>query len=166
MADIASRPSKAHALFRAEHPVLSDHAFVSAFDTTFLLPQQQAWQLAMVPLRLKSNVFKTLRRKQLELRQWTAPCAIATGAHGKGIANYSHSMSGVQTSLPTSLKTCSSPLLLPCEKASMASEVESKFSLSWSHSEPLPKSMFWMDNVTPSARPQPNIHSTCPSPDC
>jgi hypothetical protein len=56
MADIASRPSKAHALYKSEHPVLSDHDFVSAFDTTFPLPQQQAWQLAMVPLKLKSNV--------------------------------------------------------------------------------------------------------------
>ena len=52
MADIASCPSKAHALFRAEQPVLSHQEFVSA---SFPLPQQQAWQLAMVPLRLKSN---------------------------------------------------------------------------------------------------------------
>jgi hypothetical protein len=130
MADIASRPSKAHALFRAEHPVLSDHEFVSTFDTTFPLPQQQAWQSAMVHLRLKSNVFETLRGKQLELRQWMVPCAIATGAHGKGIAGSSYSMSGVLTSLPTTLKTCSSPLLLPCGKASMASKVKSRFSLS------------------------------------
>ena len=166
MADISLRPSKAHALFQAKHPVLSDHAFVSAFDTTFPLPQQQAWQLAMVPLRLKSNVFETLHGKQLELRQWTVPCATTTGMHGKGIADYSHSMSGVQTSLPTTLKTCSSPLLLPCGKASTASEVESKFSLSWLRSKLLPKSMFWTDIVTPCARPQPNIHSTCPSPDC
>ena len=42
MADIASRPSKAHALFQAEQPILSDHEFVSTFDTTFPLPQQQA----------------------------------------------------------------------------------------------------------------------------
>jgi hypothetical protein len=67
MADIASRPSKAHALFISEQPVLSDHDFVSAFDTTFPLPEQQAWQLAMVPIKLKSNVFETLRGKQLEL---------------------------------------------------------------------------------------------------
>jgi hypothetical protein len=89
IANIASRPSKAHALFQAEHPVLSDHAFVSIFDTTFPLPQQQAWQLAMVPLRLKSNIFKTLRGKQLELRQWMVSCAITTGVRGKGIADYS-----------------------------------------------------------------------------
>ena len=64
MADIASRPSKAHALFKSEQPLLSDHDFVSAFDTTFPLPEQQAWQLAMVPSKLKSNVFETLRGKQ------------------------------------------------------------------------------------------------------
>ncbi len=164
MANIASCPSMAHALFQAEHPVLSDHEFVSAFDTTFSLPQQQAWQLAMVPLRLKSNVFKTLSGKQLELRQWTVPCTIATGAHGKGIAGSSHSTSGVLTSLPTTLKTCSSPLLLPCGEASMASEVESRFSLSRLFSKLLPKSMFWTDIVTPGVHPQPNIPSTCPLP--
>jgi hypothetical protein len=120
----------------------------------------------MVPLKLKSNVFETLRGKQLELRQWTVQCASATGAHGRGIVNSSHSMSGVHTSLPTTVKTCSSPLLLPCRKASMASEVESRFSQSKLHSEPLPKSMFWMDTVTPGEHPQPNIHSTCQLHDC
>jgi hypothetical protein len=165
MADIASRPSKAHALFNSEQPVLSDHDFVSAFDTTFPLPQQQAWQLAMVPLKLKSNVFETLRGKQLELRQWTVLCANATGARGRIIADSSHSMSGVKISLPTTLKTCSSRLLLPCGKASMASEVESRFSLSKLRSEPLPKSMFWTDIATPGRHLQPNIPSTCPSHD-
>ena len=67
MADIASCPSKAHALFQAGHQALSDHEFVAAFDTTFPLPQQQAWQLALVPLKLKSSIFETLRGKQLEL---------------------------------------------------------------------------------------------------
>ena len=166
MADIASRPSKAHALFKSEQPVLADHEFVSAFDTTFPLPQQQAWQLAMVPLKLKSNVFETLRGKQLKLRQWTVQCASATGGHGRSIVNSSHLTNEVQTSLPTTLKTCSSPLLLPCGKASMASEVESRFSLLRSRSEPLPKSMFWTDIVTPGVRPQPNIPSTCPLHDC
>ena len=57
MADIALRPSKANALFRAEHPVLSDHEFVSPFDSTFPLPpQQQAWQLAMVPIQHTTEV--------------------------------------------------------------------------------------------------------------
>ncbi len=60
MANIASCPSKTHALFCAEHPVLSDHGFVSTFSTTFPLPQQQVWQLAMVPIQLRSNVFETL----------------------------------------------------------------------------------------------------------
>jgi len=166
MADNASRPSKAHALFQAEQPALSDIDFVSAIDTTFPLPQHQAWQLAMVPLKLKSNVFETLCGKQLELQQWTVQCASAIGAHGRGIVNYSHSTSGVNTSLPTTLKTCSSCLLLPCGKASMASEVESRFSLLKSHSEPLPKSMFWTDTVTPGGRHQPNIHSTYQLHDC
>jgi len=163
MADIASHPSKAHALFQPGHQALSDHQFIAAFDTTFPLPQQQAWQLAMVPLKLKSNVFETLGGKQLELRQWTVLCANATGARGRIIADSSHSMSGVQTSFPTTLKICSSHLLLPCGRASMASEVEFRFSLSKLHSEPLPKSMFWMDIATPGRRLQPNIPSTCPS---
>jgi hypothetical protein len=165
MADIASRPSKAHALFKSEQPVLSDHDFVSAFDTTFPLPEQQAWQLAMVPIKLKSNVFETLRGKQLELRQWTVLCANATGVRGRIIADSSPSTSGAQTSLQTTSRICSSRLLLPCGKASTASEVESRFSLSKSRSEPLPKSMFWTDIATPERRLQPNIPSTCPSHD-
>ncbi len=46
----------------------------------------------------------------------------------------------------------------------MALEVESRFSLSRLRSKPLPKSMFWMDIVTPGAHPQPSIPSTCSSP--
>jgi hypothetical protein len=72
MANISSHPSKAHALFRAEHLVLSDNEFVSTFNTTFSLPQQQVWQLATVPIRLKLDVFETLRGEQLELQQWRA----------------------------------------------------------------------------------------------
>ncbi len=64
MANIASCPSKARALFQAEGPILSDNNFVSLFDIAFPLPKQQSWQLAMVPIWLKSNVFKTLSFKQ------------------------------------------------------------------------------------------------------
>jgi hypothetical protein len=156
MANIASRPSKATALFRAEHPVLSDHEFVSAFDSTFPLPQQQARQLVMVPVQLKSNIFETLCGKR------TAPCGIATGKCGPGIANCSCSMTGAQTTPHTTLKTFSSHLLLLCGKATTAMEIASKFSLSQLRSVPSPKSMFWTDIVTPGKHPQHNIHSTCP----
>ncbi len=44
-------------------------------------------------------------------------------------------------------------------KASMASEVKSRFSLSRSRSELLPKSMFWTDIVTPGTHPPPTINS-------
>ncbi len=50
MADIASRPSKAQNFFRATTPVLSDHDFLSSFNVSFPLPDQQAWGLAQVPL--------------------------------------------------------------------------------------------------------------------
>jgi hypothetical protein len=68
MADIASRPSKAHALFRCQSPTLSDPDFTLAFDRAFPLPTQQRWTLAMVLIWLKSNVFETLHGKQLDLR--------------------------------------------------------------------------------------------------
>jgi hypothetical protein len=82
MADIASRPSKAQTLLCALSP-LSNTNFLSSFDTAFPLPNAQAWTLAIVPQWLKSNVFKMLRGKQLELRQWTSPSANATGEHGR-----------------------------------------------------------------------------------
>jgi hypothetical protein len=66
MADIASRPSKAQTLFCASS-LLSNTNFLSLFDTAFPLPNAQAWTLAIVPQWLKSNVFKMLHGKQLEL---------------------------------------------------------------------------------------------------
>jgi hypothetical protein len=82
MADIASCPSKAHALFQVEEPYLSDKDFVSSFDIAFPLPEQQTWQLAMVLIWLKSNIFETLHGKQLELRLWMAPNATTTAVRG------------------------------------------------------------------------------------
>ncbi len=67
MADIASRPSKVNAIFRSEGPVLSNPKLISSFHTTFPLPDQQEWQLAMVPSWLKSNIFETLRGRRLDL---------------------------------------------------------------------------------------------------
>jgi hypothetical protein len=69
MADIASRPSKANAMFRSEGPALSDPELILSFNTTFPLPDQQEWQQAMVPPWLKLNVFETLHGRQLDLRQ-------------------------------------------------------------------------------------------------
>jgi hypothetical protein len=99
----------------------------------------------MVPIWLKSNVFETLHGKQLELQQWTAPNGTATGASGQRTVASTHKMTAVLASLPTTLKTCSSPLLLPCGKASLALDARSRFSLSKLLSEPSPKSMFWTD---------------------
>ena len=62
MADIASRPSKAQKLFRADSP-LSDLEFCSSFDTTFPLLDNQVWSLATVPHWLRFNVFEMLRGK-------------------------------------------------------------------------------------------------------
>ncbi len=95
MANIASCPSKACALFSAEGPNLSGSDFVSSFDIASPLPKQQTWQLAMVPIWLKSNVFETLRSKQLELQQWTAPNATATGACGQCTVASTHKMTTV-----------------------------------------------------------------------
>jgi hypothetical protein len=67
MAYIASRPSKALTFFRTTTPVLSDHDFLLLFNVSFPLSDQQAWDLAQVAHWLKSNVFETLRGKQLDL---------------------------------------------------------------------------------------------------
>jgi hypothetical protein len=86
MADIASRPSKAHDLFRCNTPTLSDPDFVTAFDRTFPLPLQELWTLAMVPPWLKSNIFETLRGQRLDLRRWMAPSKTVTLTPGPNIA--------------------------------------------------------------------------------
>jgi hypothetical protein len=43
MADFASCPSIANALFQAEGPNLSDNDYVSLFGIAFPLPKQQTW---------------------------------------------------------------------------------------------------------------------------
>jgi hypothetical protein len=156
MADIASRPSKANAMFCSEGPVLSDPELISSFNTTFPLPNQQEWQLAMVPPWLKLNVFETLRGRRLDLRQWTGLSGTGTGSCGSGIAGFSQAAVKCQKSCPTMSRTCSSLLLSPCGKVSTALAVRSKFSQLLSLSMLLPKNMFWMDMLTPDGRPQLN----------
>ncbi len=161
MADIASRPSKAHALFRCNTPTLSDPNFVTAFDRTFPLPQQDKWRLAMVPLWLKLNVFKTLHGQQLDLQQWMAPSRTVTGKPGPSIADSTPTMIADPTCpLPTST-TCSSPLLLPCGKESTGLDIRSRFNLLLSCSEVSPKSMFWTDIQTLAKPHLPNTPLTC-----
>jgi hypothetical protein len=156
MADIASRPSKALTFFRATTPVLSDHDFLSSFNVLFPLPDQQAWGLAQVPHWLKSNVFKTLRGKQLDLQLWMGPNRNGTGGRGRYIAASTRSTAKARHSPHITSKTCSSPLLMPCRKVSMALNVRSRFSQSQLLSGPLPKDRFWTDIATRTVHHQPS----------
>jgi hypothetical protein len=122
MADIASHPSKAQKLFHSTH-ALTDLDFCSSFDAMFLLPGNHLWTLAAVPQWLKFNVCKTLHGKQLDLQQWMGPRENATGGHGK------HTAASIKTtrapfSHHTSSPTGSSPLLLPCGKASTVRDIK------------------------------------------
>jgi hypothetical protein len=86
MADIASCPSKALTFFPATTPVLSDHDFLLLFNVTFPLSDQQAWGLAQVLHWVKSNVFKMLHGKQLDLQLWIGLSGSDTGMRGRCIA--------------------------------------------------------------------------------
>jgi hypothetical protein len=156
--DIASRPSKAQTLFCASSP-LSNTNFLSLFDTPFLLPNAQAWTLTIVPQWLKSNVFKTLHGKQLELQQWMGPSANATGEHGRRTAA---SFLKPATSGQASSWTNSSRLLLPCGKDSTVLELRSRFSQSKGLSGTSPKGLFWTDISTPNVPPLPSNCLTSP----
>jgi hypothetical protein len=164
MADIASRPSKAKQLFRSTS-ALSDIDFRLSFDTMFPLPDNQQWTLAAVPCWLRSNVFETLRGKQLALRQWMDPSISTTGRHGKRTAG-SITMPPVKSRRHTSSRTNSSPLLLPCGKASMVTEVKSRFRQCQKQSDLSPKSLFWADIPTHDAPRQPSMPLTSRLPDC
>jgi len=158
MADVASRPAKAVAMFAPTQSHLSDADFRSSFDIAFPLPNEQEWKLATAPDWLRYNVFEMLRGKQFDLKQWTAPRDRNTGKHGRGTAE--STKRPAPESHPLTQKTCSSPLLFPCGKASAASDVRSRFSLSRKLSAPLPKSTFWTDIKTHDNPPQHNIHLT------
>ena len=154
MADLASRPSKAMALFAPTNTCLSDDEFLSSFNTEFPLPHKQDWKLATVPEWLKYNVFETLRGKRLDLQQWGNQSGPDIGRRGKTTAS-STKQAAVAHHLQTR-PTCSSLLLLPCGKVSMASEVRSRFSQCQKLCEPSPKNTFWTDTKTLENPTQPN----------
>jgi hypothetical protein len=156
MADIASRALKALTFFHATTPVLSDHDFLSLFNVVFPLLDQQAWGLAQVPHWLKSNAFEMLHGKRLDLQLWMGPNGSGTGGRGRHIAASTRSTAKARHSPHVRLKTCSSPLLLPCGNISTASDVRSRFSQSQLLSGPLPKDTFWTDIATRAAHHQPS----------
>ncbi len=157
MADIASCPSKAPTYFRATTPVLSDHDFLLSFNVALPLPEQQAWDLAPVPEWVKSNNLETLRGKQLDLRLLMGPNMSGTGRRGRCIITSTRSTAADHSFHLVTLKTCSSPLLLPCGKVSTAAGVRSRFSQSQLLSGPLPKDMFWTDIATRATPHQPSM---------
>jgi hypothetical protein len=160
LVDIASRPSKAQTLFCALS-LLSNTNFLSSINTAFLLPNAQAWTLTIVLQWLKSNVFETLRGKQLEVQQWTGPSMNATGERGRRTAA---SFPKPTTSGRALSRTNSSRLLLPCGKDSTVLELWSKFSQSKRLSGTSPKGLFWTDIPTPDVPPLPSNCLTSPLP--
>jgi hypothetical protein len=164
MADIASRPSKAQQLFQYTS-ALSDIDFCLSFDTVFPLPNNQQWMLAAVPRWLRFNTFEMLRGKQLALQQWLDPSGIATGKCGKHTAG-SIITPPMKSKCHTSSRTDSSLLLLPCEKASMVTDIKSRFSQLHKLSGLSPKSLFWMDIPTHNEPRPPSTLLTSPSPTC
>jgi len=158
MADLASRPSKAMAKFAPTNTNLSDTDFISSFNTEFPLPANQEWKLAMVPEWLKYNVFETLRGKRLDLQQWASQSGAGTGKPGQSTVG--STTQAAAEDLHLTQQTCSSPLLLPCGKASTASDVKSRFSQCQRLSEPSPKSTFWTDIPIQENPLQPSTTST------
>jgi hypothetical protein len=163
MADIASRPTKARALFGSATHSLSDDKFSSSFDLAFPLPNKQVWHLVGVPTWLRSNVFDTLRGKRLDLRLWAEPNGTSIGRRGRYTA--ASTKSAPKAPPPPTPKPCSSPLLSPCGMASTAKDARLKFSQSRKLSEPSPKNTFWTDTPTSGSPPLPNTTSTSLSPD-
>jgi hypothetical protein len=164
MADIASPPSKAQQLFHSTSAI-SDIDFRLSFDTVFPFPNNQRWKLAAVPRWLRFNVFKMLRGKQLALQQWMDPSGTATGKRGKCTA-CSIKMPLAKSKRHTSSWTNSSPLLLPCGKASTVTDIKSRFRQLQEHSGLSPKSLLWMDIPTHDAPHPPSTPLTSPSPAC
>jgi len=158
MADIASRPTKALALFAPTCTSLSDESFCSSFGIAFPLPNDQVWRLATVPEWLKENVYETLRGRRLALRRWESPSGPSTGRPGNATADCTKHPA--RANLQPTPRKCSSPLLLPCGRVSTVSEIQSRFSRSPKLSSPSPKNTFWTDIPTREGLPRPNMPST------
>ncbi len=72
MADVASR----------SFHILDDGAFLTLFQTTFPLPQQQSWTIAPLTPEQICNVISTLGGKRLPLPRWTTSYERKTGRAG------------------------------------------------------------------------------------
>jgi hypothetical protein len=116
------------------------------------------WTLAAVPQWLKFNLCKTLHGKQLDLQHWIGPRENATVTSIK--------ITRAPFSRHTSSPTGSSPLLLPCGKASTVRDIKSRVRPSKNPSGLSPKSLFWTDIPTLDAPHPPNTRLTSPFPDC
>ena len=160
MADIASRPAKAHRLFRSP-TALSNTDFCVAFDTHYPLPENQLWSGATIPPWLRSNVFGTLRGSRLALRQWMGPNVSNAGKRGRHTVTVTTAHPAAHKRRKTS-PIASLPLLSPCGKASTASEQLSRFSQSKGLCVTSPKDLFWTDIPTPEKHPRHNSTSTSP----
>jgi hypothetical protein len=75
------------------------------------------------------------------------PSGTTTGKHGKHTAG-SIKMPLAKSKCHTSSRTDSSPLLLPCGKASMVMDIKFRFRQLQEHSGLSPKSLFWTDILT------------------
>jgi hypothetical protein len=160
MADIASRPAKAHKLFRSP-TVLSNTDVCIAFDTHYPLPANQQWSGATIPPWLRSNVFGTLRGSRLALQQWMGLNVTSAGKLGQHTVTATTAHPAAHKRRKTS-PIASLPLLSPCGKANTASEQLSRFSQLKGLSGMTPKDLFWTDIRTLKKPPRHNSTSTSP----
>ena len=82
MPDITSRPTRTKRFF-CSNTNLSDTEFLRHFSSAFPLPFQAQWKMAQPDHRLISNVFETLRGKQLEMQRWMVSRESGTGMPGR-----------------------------------------------------------------------------------
>jgi hypothetical protein len=166
LADVASRrlagvASPFHLLEKSPDAMCPE-TFLTIFDSSYPLPQQQSWTNVQPPSGLWSNVISTLRGQPLGLQQWTTPIAAPPGATGHATPKAAGSTPGCDSCQKHQSKPTSWPLPPGFVLASSGTQSKLDTNLWKKRSVTWRRPSYWQDMTTPDGPMVPKS-STCPS---
>jgi hypothetical protein len=114
LADVASRPMKGVAscfhLLEQHANTICPNEFLTLFNSTYVLPQEQPWTSVQPHSDLWSSVISTLRGQKLPLRQWTTQLDQRPGGTGPDMPKNVKSTPGCVTTPSPPSRPISLPL--------------------------------------------------------
>jgi hypothetical protein len=153
MADVASR----------SFHIPDNQCFLTFFNTSFPLPQQQSWRIVQLMHAPTSNVISTLAGKQLPLPQWTKHYEPKTGRAGSNLRPTPAAIPTYSRPPRACSRTSSSVSLHGSGVGTTAEDIKSRLKPQKPPSVTSHRPSCWLDTPTPAAATAPKI-STSRSP--